>query len=472
MKKLFFCLSLNIVILSLFGCNSGAVENSANNNIAIHNVRNSIGDITQKLGLSIDDLNTPVEYRDSLENIPVGNFGLKRILVTNNLSDTLSNLQLQTNLPPNTSYDDTRTTCSLDNKQVLAPNESCMLVLKYFPQNSSESGTFDFSVQATSADSIIYKSNIKNIPYSSRIGAIPKIKFSQDKIITIGGMNESISLMYTGQPLRAPLVVELTTNGLELSKNQCVFDAGINNCDLTFTAPRNSHDNFSIQATTSNIQIDDLKIQVNPINCNLIDNVKDSPYQLPNGFMLRAGECIMVTNSSHEFVTILRMTNNYIPELSWISWDIKNDPNLDEPYWMPLIGRGFDDYLVSINKNALDLCTSQPYYNSKMIGIPDAPVLKFSRLQHGINKGALSLFEDSTAYLGANLYIWDSLTYTKNAPIDNKLVITTMDDGFSDMQLIDNTNQAVIWSMGYIFNFNTQQLAKGNELCQFYQNWQ
>ncbi len=483
-KCLLFFLSF-LMTLILTACNSGGsnsvsgsssvTKDSANSGTSVTKAMiNDLGGLLfgQETGLVISDMNTPVEYNDTLENVPVGKFGLKRILVTNNLAESLFNLQLPNNLPENIQYNEFRTTCALNNKQTLSPQGSCMIVLQYMPKVEGEKSSFNFSVSAVTNGGVTYTSNIKNIPYSSRIASKAKISFSQNKISTIGGYSETVRLNYTGPLISSPIKVNLSANGVSLSTNECIFDSKVTNCEFSVKAERNSQGNFIVKATSPNMTIDDLEITVNAISCTLVDDVKTSPYEVPRGFMLRPNECLMVTDQDHQFISVLKFTGNYIPETNLDACDFREDPNCAGSFWIPFQGVHFDEYLSSINKDALELCTSQPYYNSKMIGIPTTPMLRFAQLQHGPNKGKYSLFEDSIAYLGANLYLWDSLTDSNYAPADNRLVITT-DGYYNDISLITNDGKSIIWSSSSsVYNFNTSHLATGKELCQFYVQWQ
>lgn len=188
-----FFIICNII---LTGCNSGGAVDNQNTQTNTANISNQA--LTNNSPLVLSDVTAATYYRDSLEDIPVGTFGLKRVLVVNNSSQTLYSLKLPTSLPSNITYDDTRTTCLLNDTQKLATQESCVMVFKYLPKVEGESSSFNIMVNAVDENKSQILSNTKNIPYSSRIVSSPQIKFSTEKIATIGGLSETIALDYTG----------------------------------------------------------------------------------------------------------------------------------------------------------------------------------------------------------------------------------------------------------------------------------
>lgn len=112
---------------------------------------------------------------NSLDDIPVGTFGLITYIVTNNSQPTLYALTLwpeQLQLPDGVTYDSTRSTCKLKNTQALYWGESCKLVLKYSPTQLGVSGVIPFQVVMANPYSLgqytTYASSLINIPYSSR----------------------------------------------------------------------------------------------------------------------------------------------------------------------------------------------------------------------------------------------------------------------------------------------------------------
>lgn len=460
---------ISLFVVTLTGCNSGA---SIANNDAKGNSLQNASQLTALQALRLDDVDTPVDYRDSLEDIRVGNFGLKRILVKNNSSDTLY-LQLPLNLPANITYDDTRTTCTLNGTQQLPSQGSCLIVFKYLPLFEGESASFNVRLSTVAADKYVLDSNSKNIPYSSKVVTSPQISFATNKITTIGGMRESITLNYIGPIINDPIKVNIFSKGLTLSKNSCDFNNLTRTCTFTAKLERNHSGSFEISATATNFSIAPLSVQANPIGCVLIDDVKTSPYKIPLGFELRQNECVMVADASNQLVSILKLSSSYVPEFTFTPCEIRNDPECKEtPIWVPLQGLGFDHYLAEESKNALDICTAQKYYDPKMIGTPDSPTLCFKSLNHEPNKGKASLAEVSTGYSGAELILWDSLTgVPKDTTSNNTLYITTDNDG-DPFYLLDEKKQE-IWSVNAsTINFNLADLSTGKNLCQFYAQWQ
>lgn len=467
----YFLLAICNIVLA--GCNSGgAVDNQ---NTQTNTVSISSQALTNNSPLVLSDVNTAIHYRDSLEDIPVGTFGLKRVLVVNNSSQILYNLKLPTSLPSNITYDDTRTTCLLNDTQKLATQESCVMVFKYLPKVEGESSSFNIMVNAVDENKAQILSNTKNIPYSSRITHSPQIKFSTEKMATIGGMSENIVLNYTGPLITEQIKVDLSTSNtaLNISTNSCIFDKINNTCTFQAKLERNKSGTFEIYANAPNFPKTSLSLNAKPIDCTLIDDVQKSPYELPLGFQLRQNECIMVADQGNNIVSILKLTNNFVPEFNIIPCDIRNDAECNQSIWVPLQGMGFDNYLADKNQNALDLCLTQSYYNPKMIGIPNSPTLRFSILNHGPNKGKLSLSETSIAYLGADLVLWDSLTYTHAATARNSIYISTDDDYSNSFYMLSDDKKTKLWDINYsTYNFSDQDLSTGKDLCQFYTQWQ
>lgn len=465
-----------ILSLSLQACNSGTSSLGVNKSNSQSLVKSNVA-LNQSEAIWLSDDTSPIYYRDSLESIPVSKFGLKRIVVTNNYAESLFALQFPNVLPQNITYDLFRTTCVLNNTQNLAPQESCVLVFQYLPLVQGESAAFDINVKGNDITKNYKISNTKNIPYSSRgeKPLIAQISFNNNKIVTIGGMNESFSLNYSGPQITAPISVALSTNSsnVNISANNCTFTEQNKSCLLSIKATRNTSGIMSIKATSSDFTINDLVINVTPINCTLVDDVKISPYKVPSGFELQAGKCLVVADQATEFVSVLKVTNNYLPEFTVDLCDIKNDPECDQATWVPLQGIGFDNYLDSIKKDAVQLCVSQSYYKSNIIGIPGPASLRFAPLTHGPHKGMKSLTEVSDGYLGAGLYLWDSLTYFKKISTDDSLYIETNVSNGNYMYLLSDDGKTELWDVFSAFrDFKIDDLSTGNNLCQFYAQWQ
>lgn len=262
-------------------------------------------------------------------------------------------------------------------------------------------------------------------------------------------------------------------NALNLSTTSCIFDKINNTCTFQAKLERNKTGTFKIYANAANFPSTSLSLNAKPLDCTLIDDVHSTPYELPLGFQLRQNECIMVANKENSVVSILKLTNNFVPEFNIMPCDIRNDSQCEGSIWVPLQGIGFDNYLVEKNQNALDLCLTQPYYNPKLIGIPNSPTLRFSILNHGPNKGKASLSETSIAYLGAELMLWDSLTYTHSASAKNSIYISTDDEYSNSFYMLADDMKTKLWDINYsTFTFSDKDLSTGKDLCQFYAQWQ
>ncbi len=123
------------------------------------------------IGLTVVKPDTIPYAVDSLSNVPVGSFGLKSFKVTNISNGNIYGLTLPaiSNLASGLYYDDTRSTCKLDNKQMLKPNQSCLLVLKYQPTAKGVSGNIDLKLLSVdNYYSVIVNSTPLTVPYSSR----------------------------------------------------------------------------------------------------------------------------------------------------------------------------------------------------------------------------------------------------------------------------------------------------------------
>lgn len=145
--------------------------------------------------------------RDSLTNIPLNQFGLKTIMITNNSCTDVESVMPTINLPEKLSIDRIRTTCKLDGMQYLNKEQSCNYVVRYDPkvtdinQETESSLSIDVYSKVKSSN-IFIKSESFITPYSTRGKILPqelikdKLILSDNKITTNG--LSSISIGYFG----------------------------------------------------------------------------------------------------------------------------------------------------------------------------------------------------------------------------------------------------------------------------------
>lgn len=105
-------------------------------------------------------------YRNSLQFIAIGNFGLLNLEIKNTTNTSLQNIKFDTlNGTANFSANNFYTTCKLDGLQKLAAGESCEFVIKYLP-TMVESGLVTIRTTATNYSGVQDEVST-NINYSS-----------------------------------------------------------------------------------------------------------------------------------------------------------------------------------------------------------------------------------------------------------------------------------------------------------------
>ncbi len=120
-----------------------------------------------KYGISIKRLE-PTSYNNSIQNVPVGSFGLRSYTITNQNESQVEVLLPDTaSFPLGVSYDLTRSSCRPTVNQ-LNPNQSCIFVLKYQPTVKGVSGLFTLKILTDSSESDVKELPALIIPYSSR----------------------------------------------------------------------------------------------------------------------------------------------------------------------------------------------------------------------------------------------------------------------------------------------------------------
>jgi len=107
---------------------------------------------------------------NTLRDILVGKFGLRTYEIKNNTSRTIYGLTFTStwNLPSYMTYDDTRTTCNLNNQTVLAPNASCNVVFKYQPLIKGVNSYFVLKIYGNDSFYETLSSDNIYVPYSSQ----------------------------------------------------------------------------------------------------------------------------------------------------------------------------------------------------------------------------------------------------------------------------------------------------------------
>ncbi len=114
-------------------------------------------------GISIERTNKP---NNTLQNIPLGSFGLFSIQITNkNPFKSTFIFPNSSDFPLDMGYAASYTTCKLPEME-LAPNQSCIITLKYEPQALGGSGEFKFQIKPKNNSKTIVPPLL--IPYSTR----------------------------------------------------------------------------------------------------------------------------------------------------------------------------------------------------------------------------------------------------------------------------------------------------------------
>lgn len=125
-----------------------------------------------KIGIMVSVPESFPYGRDSLEDVSVGSFGLKSYIITNTSPFDLYAITFWPELSGDFSYDNIRSTCLLNNKQLLKVGSSCNLVIKYLPNNYGVHGVIPLQVVGVNPYTPIkyttYVSQIMDVPYSSK----------------------------------------------------------------------------------------------------------------------------------------------------------------------------------------------------------------------------------------------------------------------------------------------------------------
>lgn len=217
-----------------------------------------------ELGISLSDpesfnyalqSDNPNKGNDSLRNIPLNQFGLKTIMITNNRCANLESAIPTLNLPNKVTIDYLRSTCKVDGTQKLLSEQNCKFVLRYDPSVNDVMQTYEsllhIDVYAKAMDSgLIDRSNIFKVLYSTR-GKISGVQVIYDKInvvdnqpnglknISIGGFGlktylvtnasdqimESVTFSYAPNMASLPLGLsyDLTRTTCKLDGSQVLF---------------------------------------------------------------------------------------------------------------------------------------------------------------------------------------------------------------------------------------------------------
>lgn len=107
---------------------------------------------------------------NTLRDILVGKFGLRTYEIKNNTSRTIYGLTFPSiwSLPSYMTYDDTRTTCNLNNQTILAPYASCNVVFKYQPLIKGVNSYFVLKIHGNDSFYETLSSDDIYVPYSSQ----------------------------------------------------------------------------------------------------------------------------------------------------------------------------------------------------------------------------------------------------------------------------------------------------------------
>lgn len=196
--------------------------------------------------LQSDNLN---KGNDSLRNIPLNQFGLKTIMITNNRCSNLESAIPTLNLPNKVTVDRLRTTCKTDGTQTLLSEQSCKFVLRYDPSVNDVAQAYESLVNIdvyakAVGNGLVDRSNIFKILYSTR-GKISGVQTIYDKItvldnqpnglknISIGGFglktytitNASDQFMESATLSYAPSMSSLPSGlSYDLTRTTCKLD--------------------------------------------------------------------------------------------------------------------------------------------------------------------------------------------------------------------------------------------------------
>ncbi len=112
----------------------------------------------------IDDISNQ-SWRNSLDQIPIGLFGLKGYTISNLSDEVITSFQVY-NLPEDIIIDEWRSSC-INPTIKLKEGEQCNIVLKYTPQSTKNESNFDLEIFARSTSGYS-EEFIQKINYSSR----------------------------------------------------------------------------------------------------------------------------------------------------------------------------------------------------------------------------------------------------------------------------------------------------------------
>lgn len=136
----------------------------------------------------------PNQYGEDTEmNTPVGNFGLKTLVLTNNNQNTIKNIKFPSPMPNGFAYapvyaqyvTPTSPACKTDGTQQLSYSQSCLLIYKYQPTQNGQLGSYLVTESAINASTGLAESGLSvSIPYSST-GIAPVNKV--DYLVVAGG---------------------------------------------------------------------------------------------------------------------------------------------------------------------------------------------------------------------------------------------------------------------------------------------
>lgn len=118
--------------------------------------------------IGVSDPTTQLVTNNTLRNIPVGSFGLRAYIISNNSTSDMIAVNFPSDLPNNMSYDTVRSSCTVDNKMNLAKGESCVVVFKYQPSVKGVNDVFIVKISAKNKLGKTLKSEAIYVPYSSR----------------------------------------------------------------------------------------------------------------------------------------------------------------------------------------------------------------------------------------------------------------------------------------------------------------
>lgn len=112
--------------------------------------------------------------RDSLEDIPVGRYGLKTVLITNVSKEVLILKDLKTDLTKNIpelyiSNDKRYTTCVLNGSTSLNAGESCKVAYRFDPSSEGMKLSFNISANVVTSKGVDAKGSTMYIPVYSRV---------------------------------------------------------------------------------------------------------------------------------------------------------------------------------------------------------------------------------------------------------------------------------------------------------------